>query len=112
MKLYGSVDNRLMENMQSNTPQVGMGATKLLYSDSHAYTIVEVINEKVVIVKRDDVKALHKGMSDSQEWEYTFNPKAQPITLKKHKKGYWYQVGDTTTKFLLGVRQEFYDYTF
>ena len=76
MKLYGSVDNRLMENMQSDTPQVGMGATQLLYSDSHAYTIVEVINEKVVIVKRDDVKALHTGMSDSQEWGYTFNPKA------------------------------------
>lgn len=112
MKLYGDVMNRLMENMQPETPQVGMGATKLLYSDRHAYTVVEVVNDKVIMVKRDIAIPRHKGMSDSQHWEYQEDTLAQPIKVKLHKQGYWYQEGDTTTRFLVGVRDEYFDYSF
>lgn len=109
MKLYGDVMNRLMENMQPETPQVGMGATELLYSDRHAYTVVEVVNAKVIMVKRDIATCDHRHTSDSQKWQYQEDPKAKPIKLKLHKKGYWYQEGDTTTRFLVGVREEYFD---
>jgi len=111
MKLYGDVMNRIMENMKPETPQVGMGVTKLLYSDRHAYSVVEVVSDKVVMVKRDIAKPQHEGMSDSQHWEYQEDKNATPIKIKLHKKGYWYQEGDTTTRFLVGVRDEYFDYS-
>jgi hypothetical protein len=47
MKLYGSLDNRLAENTLQPIPEVGMGATEMLYSDRHAYTILKVSKETV-----------------------------------------------------------------
>jgi len=47
MKWYGSVSNRIAENVLQPIPEVGMGATKTMWSDRHAYTVLEVSKETV-----------------------------------------------------------------
>lgn len=34
---YGSVINRIAENMKMPAPQIGMGVTELLYTDRHLF---------------------------------------------------------------------------
>ena len=107
-KIYGSLDNRMLERTFQKVPEVGMGATMTMYSDRHAYTILEiskntvtvtrkvennsgVIEEitrtypKYIIASRDDFKVI-KGseMNDSAEYEYTTNP-SKPEKFIFHK---------------------------
>ncbi len=34
-------------------PEIGMGVTEICYSDRHAYTIIEVITDKKIVVQQD-----------------------------------------------------------
>lgn len=158
MKFYGGMINRLEEGNQYGDLEIGMGATKMMWSDRHAYTVQKIISPKRVIVTRDEVKRIDtNGMSDCQHYEYTSTPlmegerckmccnavvarlQAQFPELKmcavlkengtcegcddfklhtpsngielRLCKGGWKQVG-TDTYFALGVRDEYYDYTF
>lgn len=43
----------LYENMKSHEPTVGMGATEVMFSDRHAYTVIEVLTAKKVVVQQD-----------------------------------------------------------
>lgn len=75
MKYYGSITNRIEEGRQVGELAVGMGATEMLYSDRHAYTVQKVISPKRVIVTRDKaVRVDDNGMSDCQRYEYTSTP--------------------------------------
>jgi len=46
---YGSLNNRISENRLQPIPTVGMGATEHLWSDRHAYTVLEVSKETVIV---------------------------------------------------------------
>lgn len=67
----GSFVNMLMSN-NSAVPEVGKGATVLLWTDRHAYEVIEVSpDHKRVVVQQYLPKRIDKnGMSDSQEYEY------------------------------------------
>ena len=57
MKFYGSIQNRISERSLQPIPEVGMGATLIMYSDRHAFTVLEVSKEIVqysAIVKYSD----------------------------------------------------------
>ena len=63
-------------------PVVGMGATRLMYTDRKPLTIVEVLRTKSgtlvgVKVQEDNARRIDSnGMSESQEYEYSPNPEA------------------------------------
>lgn len=67
----GGFFNQLMSNNQS-VPVVGEGATELLYSDRHAYEVLEVNEkEKSCVIQRYNPKRTDSlGMSDAQSYEY------------------------------------------
>jgi len=67
----GSLFNYLMSHNES-VPKVGEGATILMWSDRHAYEVIEVDEKKKkVIIQRYAPARLDKlGMTDSQQYEY------------------------------------------
>ena len=67
----GSFINMLMSS-NNTLPEVGKGATVLLYSDRHAYEVIEVSDDKkrVVIQKYDTKRTDNNGISELQEYEY------------------------------------------
>ena len=70
-KQTGSFFNWMMSKNKS-VPVVGAGATILLWSDRHAYEVIEVNEkEKSCVIQRYAPTRLDKlGMSDSQDYEY------------------------------------------
>lgn len=67
----GSFINMLMSN-NSTVPEVGKGATVLLWTYRHAYEVIEVSEDKkrVVVQKYNAKRIDSNGMSDSQQYEY------------------------------------------
>lgn len=89
---------------------IGMGATQVLYSDSHAYTIIAISKTgKTITVQKDKaIRADKNGMSDCQTYTFERDPQGQTRTVRQTKNG-WNWKGE---RFLVGIRQEYFDYTF
>lgn len=95
-KLYGSLNNRLEENrMFCETIEVGTGMTEYFYSDSHAYEVVEVIDQKHVKVREYDHKNI--GGAYSNEWELISNPD-RPAQLLTKRGNFWYWTTTVTAE--------------
>lgn len=115
LKLVGSLVNRLAETADPKvTPVVGMGATELQYTDRDAYTIVEILSEKRILVQED--KAIRKdnnGMSEMQVWEFEPNPNAKRTIVSLCKDGRWHKgTNQKGNIFTLGERDKYHDYSF
>lgn len=99
-----------------------------LYSDSHAYEIIEEKSDTTIIVRQmkatikpEAMVALRKsfvaggfmGHTDNslQEWDYETD-ETQPLeTIRKHKDGKWYGYGGS--RFTIEAQpREFHDYNF
>lgn len=113
----GSLFNHLFGNSKPIEPKPGMGCTILLWTDRHACTIHKVSEDsKTIWISRDEAKPLHKGMTDSQAYEYSNNNQNEPqfwqvATLRKDGR---FHLG-TTMKgsiVLIGHRREYYDFSF
>lgn len=89
MKLYGSLQNRMMEN-QKEIPEikVGMGVTEYLWSDRNAYEVTKVVNQKNVFIRRYDVKNVGKGFGDNS-WEL-ISDETNPEQEVVFRYGKWY----------------------
>lgn len=74
----GSLVNYVQGNSKSVTPEAGMGATILGWSDRHAATIVSVDKYRgrvrVGIQQDNSVRTDKNGMSESQDYSFTANP--------------------------------------
>ena len=69
-KLEGSFTNYLMGN-NSSVPEVGKGATLLMYSDRYPYEVLEVSNDgKRCVIRAMNHKAIGEGMGH-QDWDIT-----------------------------------------
>jgi hypothetical protein len=112
----GSLFNNLMANSQQVSPEVGMGATRLSYTDRHAYTVIKVINPKMIVVQRDIATRTDKnGMSESQTYEYAADPEGSTDIVTLRKNGRWVVRGESAkqgTSFLIGFRKQYHDYSF
>lgn len=110
---HGSLQNAMSDQTRSRTPEIGMGVTEIMYSDRHPYTVVAILTPKRIIVQEDNAKRTDKlGASDYQEYEYTRNPNAPQVILFLNKYGKWKRLGDAQgSTFLLGEREEYYDFT-
>jgi hypothetical protein len=92
-----------------------MGATEICWSDRHAYTIIEVINDKKIVVQQDKATRTDtNGMSDAQSYAFSPDPNGPKRTLTLRKNGRWVPVGQgmNDDNFVIGMRQEYYDYSF
>ena len=73
--------------MFCDTIEVGTGMTEYFYSDTHAYEVIEVIDQKHVTVREYDHKL--KGESFSNDWELVSNPDRPARSLTK-RGNVWY----------------------
>jgi hypothetical protein len=110
---YGSLVNAIRNQTRSLKPEVGMGVTELMYSDRHPYTVVEILSDKRIVVQVDDSKRIDRnGFSEEQKYEYTRRPDSERIELFLNKWGRWKRRGDSQgSTFLIGKREEYYDFT-
>lgn len=124
-KWYGSLDNRLMENSLQPVPEIGMGATVTLWSDKHAYTIIEVSNEvikaeiktdkgivvrsypKWIQVTRDEVKIINgESVLGSPKYEFISDFSGKRETYFFHKLSGNYRKETTKQIFTNGEIRE------
>ena len=123
----GSLINNIMSRqvIGAPTPVVGMGATKLSWTDRHPATIVsvEIKNGVTIIgVQEDDfVRTDNNGMSESQSYDFTPNPNAHIEYFRTNKRGTWesiyrnpetgrWKIGCGSIK--VGERDKYYDFSF
>lgn len=86
---YGSLNNRLEENkMFCDEIKVGTGMTEYWYSDRHAYEVVEVKDQKHVVVREYDHKHIGDGVMDNN-WKLVSNEN-NPVKLMTKRGNYWY----------------------
>lgn len=113
MSNVGSLINQIMDqdsNLTSSTPEVGMGATHILWTDRNAYTIIEVRTPRKLIVQRDKATRTDShGMSASQSYEFEPDPEGEVKTIRLTKSGWKTKHGE---KFVIGHRSEYYDYSY
>lgn len=112
----GSLINYLYSGMTDDKPVVGMGATILGWTDRYPATIVEVVNDKTIVIQEDHAERIDKnGMSESQEYIYSPNTNAVKRTYTLRKNGAWVIQGDSMkngSRLLIGEREKYYDFSF
>lgn len=115
-KWYGSLNNRVAESCKQPKPEVGMGVTEMLWSDRYPYEVVDVLDDRHILVRRLDYKRIdNNGMSESQEYEYTSNENNSIIKLFLTKQNRWREqtgrkLGCNT--FVIGYAERYYDFSF
>jgi hypothetical protein len=106
---------------QHTEPVIGMGATRLMFSDRHPATIVEVQKSatgkiKAVVIQEDTWKVVKGSMQDgSADYEFTPNPEAARITYTLRKNGRYVYAGSdlhTGESIAIGWREKYYDPSF
>ena len=92
-------------------PSPGMGGTLICQSDRHACTVTQVLSPTRVVVRRD--KAIRTDVSKmpgAQTHRYEADPSAPEQLFSRHEDGLWWGI-DSSTVLVLGVRDEFYDFS-
>lgn len=112
----GSLINNIYANSIYPKPEVGMGATKLMYTDRAAFTIIAVRNDKTIEVQQDiATRTDSNGMSESQSYDFTPDPNGAKYIVTLRKNGRWVVKGDGAkngTAFAIGARNQYHDYSF
>lgn len=95
-KWYGNINNRLEENRQFvDEIKVGTGVTEYHYSDRTALEVIEVKDQKHIVVRLYDHKL--KGEAYSNDWELISNPNNPCYYLTK-RGNYWYYTNTLTAE--------------
>lgn len=118
-----SVVNHLMSRSTKGapSPEVGMAATILNWTDRKAATVIGW-DGKVVTVQRDKATRVDGlGMTDAQKYEYERNEEGALYSFKLDKSGKWREVVKKESGrvvfiegagLILGVRDEHFDFSF
>lgn len=101
----------------ANKIKVGDGATEYLHSDRHAYTVVEVISQRKIIVQQDKaVRTDKNGMSEAQTYTFEADPNGRKATITLRKDGDWQLLGKSYSQvgsyFVVGHRRGYYDFSY
>lgn len=94
-------------------PQVGMGCTECLWTDSHAATITRVSpSGKTIWYRQDNARVVKGSCQDgSAEYEYTFDENGHDKKATLRKDGNYRSTG-TNYLIAIGTRREYYDPSF
>lgn len=112
MKNYGSLNNLLLNRTKSKEDiKIGDGATEILWTDRQAYTVIGISDScKTIKVQRDKpIRIDSNGMSDMQSYVYQRDYDGVVYTVRKNKNGQWKY---KSRVFVIGLRDEYYDYSF
>lgn len=117
MARLGSFQNMLMRDGNTKTPEEGMDATIVYWTDRRAARVVAVSSsQKRVTVKGMMATARHKGLTEAQDWLLTPpRPETSEETYSLRKNGRWILVGqgqDSGRSLLLGYAEHYIDPTF
>ena len=105
MKFYGSLNNRLLEYENQIVPEVGMGATELMWSDRYPYTIIKVLGKARIMVQEDKYVELPNGNEVFER-----DPEGEIKTLVKTTRGW--KIRGQKTYFRLNMRSYYIDPSF
>lgn len=104
--------------------------TEFLYTDAHAYEVIEQKTENCYVVRQFNVELTAEAKKDlmesfepggfcghfdngCQEWIYTSNENNPLITIRRHKNGKFYRSNTNTCPFvMMNEPYEHYDYNF
>lgn len=105
-----SVNNWLLSGTNGQPiPEVGMGATILMWTDRQAATIVKVTRTQVHVQRDIATREDSRGMSECQDYTFTPNPAARVHVFRRTKTGaYKGQLG----QLRIGDRDEYRDFSF
>ena len=117
MTQYGSLMNLLQSQTVPKVPEVGDGATVLMWSDRVACTVVEVSpSGKRLWVTRDNATRTDAhGMSDAQSYGYETQWEGYRYEYSLRQNGRWVAVGQPMNggeMLGIGYRQHYHDYSF
>lgn len=115
IRAFGNLMNRVQENVASKPPQVGMGATILMFSDRYAATVTEVNGKRVIVQQDTATRTDNNGMSDSQSYEYVPNPLGQYWVFTMRKNGRYVVEGADMRNgviLVIGHRDHYHDFGF
>lgn len=95
-------------------PIVGMGVTINFYSDSKAATLIQVTHKgkRIVLQQDKSIRVDNNGISETQTYNYETDTNGTIYIATLRKDGRYRLVGATGSTITLGVRREYYDYSF
>lgn len=109
-KTTGSFINYLMGN-NTTLPEVGKGATILLWTDRHAYEVMSIEGDKVTLQQYLPERIDSNGMSETQKYKYEkLSGKEKIIVWRKNG---WFELIETivfTPEYSKYVEQNRKDY--
>jgi hypothetical protein len=112
----GSLDNHIFNHLHlyssadsSFTPEIGMGATILCWSDRRACTIIKVTPKTITVQMDTATRVDSNGISESQDYVFQSNPKGHVEVFRMTKRGWRSKNGNSLS---IGNRYQYYDYSF
>ena len=94
-------------------PIIGQGATKYVGSDRYAYEVVEVLNDRSILVREMRVIRMDQnGWSSEQTYRFESDPDADVEHFTLRKGGYWIKKGVTVrygSRLILGIQDHYMD---
>jgi hypothetical protein len=119
---YNNLYGGRYSEVDSPVPAIGMGATRLMWTDRKACTIVAILardkqgRPTKIEIQEDRARRTDKnGASDSQAYEYEVNLEGRLGRYSLRQNGAWVRVGanqKTGERLLIGNRLHYHDYTF
>lgn len=111
-------------------PTANKYASQYLWSDVHAYQVIEEKTPNLIVVRELDTELTPEAKealdasfipggfvghfdNSKQDWIYRENQNNPLITIRRHKDGKFYQAGDRSCPFVIKSHPyKFYDYNF
>ena len=117
MKLYGSLQSRMMEASRPKTPEVGGGVTICLWTDRHAGTVRKVSPDgKKLWFTMDEATVVPQKGGYSNTYTYrtrTEVPEERWSLATLRKDGKWHEGNGLKGRVVcVGFREEYYDHGF
>lgn len=95
-------------------PCVGMGVTQYCGTGRYAYTVIQVLTSKKLVVQRDKAMIVSQDAVTGENQVYTFSrdESGEIVDISLRKNGHWCEVGEGSVRgfyFKLGERRQYID---
>src|ERR1700734_2303534 len=89
----GSLVNHMMSLSKLMTPEIGMGATILCWTDRHAATITHVTPKTITVARDIATRVDSNGMSECQKYRYEPDELCRNLEVFRLTKRGWRNKG-------------------
>jgi hypothetical protein len=116
MPRFSNIVNTIIDAHKNAEPVIGDGVTELCYTDRRAYTIIQIISNREIIIQKDKTRRLDpNGMSDCQHYEYSEDKTGETVAITKRNDNKWYVKTIPmrySNRFIIGIRDKYHDFSF